>query len=163
MLHLQDVGAVPVHRVPVAASRQVHAGERERDEADGERRERHGPSGSRSPQLRLDSGLDQGHFWMVLSSHPIATTPPSGIFFSRLSFPVYQIALFFKKKNVRPRAPGSSRMRLPHSRVLWLRFEGSAWPRRCSHHQHPHHPHLPPLPPQQRAHAQRARRYKPAL
>lgn len=83
MLDLQDVGAVPVHCVAAAASRQVHAGERERDEADGERRERHGPSGSRSPQLRSGRLLDGAQ----LKSHrddPPPTPPPLGIFFSRL-------------------------------------------------------------------------------
>lgn len=37
--------------MPVAASRQVHAGKRQGDEADGERRESHRPSGSRSSRL----------------------------------------------------------------------------------------------------------------
>lgn len=46
--HLQYVRAVPVHRMPVAASRQVQVGKRQGDEADGKRCESHSPSDSLS-------------------------------------------------------------------------------------------------------------------
>lgn len=43
----QEVGAVPVHRVSVAGSRQVQVGERQRGEAEEDRCESHNPSGAR--------------------------------------------------------------------------------------------------------------------
>lgn len=46
--HLQYVRAVPVHRMPVAASRQVQVGKHQGDETDGKRCESHSPSDSLS-------------------------------------------------------------------------------------------------------------------
>lgn len=106
------------------------------------------------------SRLNQGDFWMVFNSNPIAMRAlwaPSFLTF-------FTFAHFCEN-----RTSGSSWIRQrgrPHSLsssgrclLLWLCFERFAWTCRSSHHHH----HLPPPPQQQQTHTLRTRRYKPAL
>lgn len=177
--HLQDVRAVPVHRMPVAASRQVQAGERQGDEADGKRCESHSRSGGPSfpaPRRRSHhpSGLlrplnkvpgspqrpaQSGRLVHAVQLKIPSRGEPSGHLLSRLSFTfcaLFFLFFFFKSPDVSrqlldkaTRAPTFTAGSSRRRLLLWLCFERFAWTCRSSHHHHHHHHPLPPPQQQQ--------------
>lgn len=176
--HLQYVGAVPVHRMPVAASGRVQAAQRQGDEADGKPCQSHSPSDcSRrssagritTSQRPLASFNSTSQFPSTAGSIRVTSgwcsgripsrSQPSGHLLPRLSLPLRTFSKSARQpSDTERRAPASASGRSGRCLLLWLCFGRFAWTCRPSHH---HHHHLPPQ--QQRTRTLHTRRYKPAL